>query len=109
MSDGTGPMTTQSSTDLFASLLSRCKCGVSLEVNQHRVYCQTAAQAIAEGRDFGNIPEISEMVVSKMIETDTIVRLNFYPSTPVGSYEILHHDVGEALRAALRILDAERR
>ena len=39
-----------------------------------------------------------------MIETDTIVVLQFYPDTPIGSYSIWHHDLDAALDAALSCL-----
>ena len=44
-------------------------------------------------------------VLQKMIETDTIVRLQFYPLTPIGFYVIFHYDVERAIEQALAILN----
>ena len=40
----------------------------------------------------------------KMIETDTIVNIQFYPKTPVGSYSVYHYDLDMALDLALECL-----
>ena len=42
-----------------------------------------------------------------MIETNTIIDLQFYPHTPVGSYQIYHYDLDKALDEALEILAKE--
>lgn len=90
--------------DKLKELLTRCKCGVFLTVNEHRDYYNTAAQALDEARGYGCPPEIEADVEARMIETDTIVRLQFYPDTPIGSYEIWHYDLDAALDEALACL-----
>lgn len=90
--------------DKLKELLVRCKCGVFLTVNEHRDYYYTAAQALDEAKGDECPPEIEPEVEATMIETDTIVRLQFYPNTPIGSYEIWHYDIDAALDAALECL-----
>jgi hypothetical protein len=85
-------------------LLARCKCGVFLTVNEHRDYYQTAKEALEKAQHHECPPEIEPSVLAKMIDTDTIIRLQFYPDTPIGSYDIWHHDIDAALSAALGCL-----
>lgn len=90
--------------DKLKELMARCKCGVYLTVNEHRDYYQTAAQALDEAGGFECPPQIEQEVKARMIDTDTIVRLQFYPDTPVGFYSIWHYDLDSALDAALACL-----
>lgn len=95
-------------TDKLKDLLSRCKCGVFVTVNEHRDYYETAAEHLgdAEGRECP--PEIEDAVRAQMIATDTIIKIQFYPDTPIGSYEIWHHDLDAALDECLGILAEQR-
>ncbi len=91
--------------DGFKKLLARCKCGVFLIVNEHRDYYETAEQKLEELEAMECPPNIDADVRKVMIETDTIVSLQFYPDTPIGSYSIYHYDVDAAIERALRCLD----
>ena len=92
--------------DKLQRLLERCKCGVFLTVNEHRDYYETAEHRLADNYDSNECPpDIDPAVRAKMIETDTIVDLQFYPDTPVGSYSILHYDLDAALTMALERLE----
>jgi hypothetical protein len=96
--------------DKLKLLLSKCKCAVHLTVNQHRGYYMTAESYIDD--DITAILLSSESPLDeylehrdKMIETDTIIELQFYPDTPVGSYLIYHYDIEMAIDEALRCLE----
>jgi hypothetical protein len=91
--------------DDFKKLLARCKCGVFLIVNEHRDYYETAEQKLEELSAMECPPDIDADVRKVMIETDTIVSLQFYPDTPIGSYSIYHYDVDAAIQRALSCLD----
>jgi hypothetical protein len=88
-------------------LVNRCKAGVFLSVNDHR-NAYESVQKFMENRfaldDFSR-DETPPEVLAKMIETDTIVDLRFYPVTPIGSYRIFHYDLDLAVDEALSILD----
>ncbi|MGX5662190.1 hypothetical protein [Diaphorobacter nitroreducens] len=86
--------------DKLKLLLNRCKCGVHITVNDHRDVYQTAKQAIEDLESMGHTVD-DETVRAKMIETDTIVDLHFYPDTPVGFYKVLHYDLDSAMDIAL--------
>lgn len=85
-------------------LLSLCKCGVFLTVNEHRDYYISAVERLEDLAGMECPPEYSDDVKQKMIESDTIIELQFYPDTPIGSYTILHHDIDAALDAAILML-----
>ena len=87
-------------------LMSRCTCSVHVTVNEHRDYYNTAAEHLEEAKGLECPPSISDEVRTKMVETDTIIKLQFYPDTPIGSYEIWHHDLDAALDEALACLIA---
>jgi hypothetical protein len=87
--------------DKLKELLSRCKCGVYLSVNEHRDLYRTAEAHLDELAGYECPPTIRDDVRQKMIETDTIVELQFYPNTPVGFNRVYHYDLGAALDEAL--------
>lgn len=82
-------------------LVARCKCSVQITVNDHRGIYQNAGDALSELRDGPNPPEIDADVKARMLYTNTIVHLQFYPNTPIGSYSVWHYDVDAAIEAAL--------
>lgn len=88
-------------TDKLKQLIARCKCGVFVSINEHRDYYKSAADTLEDAKGYECPPEIEADVRAKMIETDTIIRVQFYPDTPIGSYEIWHHDLDDALDQAL--------
>lgn len=89
--------------DKLKELLMKCECGVFIEVNQHRDYYQTAEQAILE--DIERDDKLDEDIKAKMIELNTIIRIQFYPITPIGHYVVYHYDIDLALDRALSCLD----
>lgn len=91
--------------DKLKTLLSQCKCGVHVTINEHRNYYQPAEQALEELGSFECPPKITDEVKQKMIETNTIVNVMFFPDTPVGSYDIYHYDLDTALDEALSCLN----
>lgn len=84
-------------------LLSKCKASVSITVNQHRDYYQSVKDYI-EGQaqlDEDLIEEIGLDVYEEMQKTNTVIEVQAYPDTPIGSYRILHYDIDKAVRIML--------
>jgi len=50
---------------------------------------------------------VSEEIRAKMIETDRILELHFYPNTPISFYNILHYDYDELIKQAKEIGDGK--
>jgi hypothetical protein len=90
--------------DKLTKLLARCKCGVHLTVNDHRNVYETAAQALEDLHDFAK--DVPPNVLAKIIETDTLIDLHFYPDTSIGFYKVLHYDLDAALDEALAAVGA---
>jgi len=91
--------------DNLKKLMAKCKCGMFLSVNEHRDYYMTAEESLKELASRECPPEITDEVRKKIIETNTIVELQFYPNTPIGSYRVIHHDLDAALTEALACLE----
>ena len=89
--------------DKLTKLLARCKCGVHLTVNEHRNVYESAKEVLdsPQAHDW----EISNEVQLKIIETDTLISLVFYPDTPIGFYHVLHYDIDAALDEALKCFE----
>lgn len=87
--------------------MSLCKCSVSVEVNRHRDYYDTATEALVEYDSYGSRLQIADDVREEMIKRDTIVIIQFYPDTPIGSYSVYHYDLDSALDAALACFESD--
>lgn len=92
--------------DKLKELMSRCKCGLFLTINEHRDYYQKAEDYLEEiqARQPESPLKIAADVRAKMIELNYIIDLQFYPDTPIGSYSIYHYDLDMALDEALACL-----
>lgn len=97
--------TAMTTTGKLQRLLARCKAGVHLTINEHRDYYHSAEHALEDLACHSCPPEIDPEVRAQIIASDTIVDLTFYPDTPIGSYQIVHHDLDRALDIALRTLE----
>lgn len=84
-------------------LASLCKCSVHVTLNANRTYHLSAGEWIKEEieRDPGLEEELPFDVRERMIATQTVVDLTFFPDTSVGSYRIIHYDLELALAEAL--------
>ncbi len=87
--------------DKLKELLARCKCGVYLVVNEHRDVYESAADALKAYEHMECPPEIDHETIVGILKAGTIIDLQFYPDTPIGSYKIVHYDLDAALTMAL--------
>lgn len=80
-------------------LISACKASVSININLHRDYYQSVEEYIGEQSLIYEelIEEIGKEVYEEMKKTNTIIEIQAYPDTPVGSYSIFHYDIEKAL------------
>ena len=78
-------------------LLSLCKASVEISVNSHRDFYETVSQFIKEDEK----SDIDPMVFDEMVKRDTIVKIQAYPRTPIGSYTIYHYDIDKAIEIAI--------
>lgn len=80
-------------------IYSLCKCSVTISINDHRDYHETAKESLDEIQSMNKslVEDIGEDIYNKMIETNTIIKVQAYPDTPVGFYSIYHYDLETAL------------
>ncbi len=71
-------------------------------VNEHRDLYQTVGEYVDE---LGDKDEIDNRTLEKMIETNTIVNIQFYPDTPIGFYNVYAGSLDEALQMAQECLE----
>jgi len=91
------------STDKLKQLISHCKCGVYITVNEHKdAYDSVEKWLFDNSARFDD--GLDPVVLEAMIDLDRVVEIQFYPDTPVGFYIIPHHDIDEALNEALNIV-----
>lgn len=83
-------------------LIQMCKCGVHLRINLHRDYYETVEEHFNSNpinKEY--LEDIDVDVYEKMKETNTIIELQYYPNTPIGSYIVYHYDLEMAIDNAL--------
>lgn len=91
--------------DILSKITSLVNCKLSININEHRNYYETAKQAIAELSISDKLDFVGgQETIDKCIELDTIIRIDVYPSTPVGSYVLYHYDLDIILQATYDII-----
>ena len=88
-------------------LKNKCKCGISITINQHKNYYDTAEEYFQNNefmKEYLTEGDIDPEVYEKMKEFDTIIEIQFYPHTPIGFYKIFHYDLEMALDESLNCL-----
>lgn len=86
--------------DNLKELMSLCKCSVSIEINPHRDYYESVSDELNKLQD-SDIQEIDKEVIGEMILTDTFIRVQAYPDTPIGFYMAIHFDLDTAINIVL--------
>ena len=88
-------------------LTEMCKCGVHLTINDHKNYYEDVNAYLHQLDRSACPPNIDKSVRKKMVETDTIVNLQFYPNTPIISYDLYHYDMDSLIEEAIKIVTKE--
>lgn len=86
---------------LLLQLIEACACEVSVTINQHRTYYMSVEQYLADLAERESPPDVSADDRAEMVKRNTVVELTAYPTTPVGSYSIVHWDLRLALSRML--------
>ena len=93
--------------DKLTTLISICKAGVHETGNQHKDYYETIAFYLDQNDRKEDVCHPQEEVYSTMIKTDTMIRAQFYPDTPIGSFILYHYDLDKLLDQCLEIMKEE--
>ena len=93
-------------TDKLEFIVSECKASVSVTINDHKDNYESIEDYISRYLTKRECEEeLPKEVLSKMIEMDRVVCVQFYPDTPIGFYVVFHHDIESALDKACHILE----
>lgn len=88
-------------SQLELSMFPKHKCGLHLTHNQHKDYYETVEKYFENPwMENWNIPEDEK---KKMIETDEIWELQWYPDTPVGFYKVMGSTLESVLQQAKKV------
>jgi hypothetical protein len=86
-------------------IMSKAKCSVTLEVNDHRDNYETVEQYFdGTFREDDKKEEIPDDIFAEMVKRDTIVCIRVYPHTPVGFVIFYHYDLNELLNNCLEYM-----
>lgn len=102
--------------DNLKKIMSMCKCGVFISVNEHRDWYQTAKEAIEEilrgdegALELWRTPdEIQKEIIKTMISTNTIICVQAYPETPHSFHSTYHYDIDKALETMVALLEGDK-
>jgi hypothetical protein len=85
-------------------LISLCKGGVYLNINEHKdEYLSAEDWMNNDNASFANNhPDLA--IYREMINKDTIICLQAYPNTPIGSYTVYHYDLASAISLMINII-----
>ena len=87
------------------NILQLCKCGVFFSANEHKDYYESAESwLINQIQGQSDIDEIGKEVWDEMIKRDIVLRLQFYPDTPIGFYVVYHYDYDKLVERAKELL-----
>lgn len=92
----------------LTKLIQACKATVHVTANDHRTVYETAAKYLENLRERYD-DSIDEDVIKGMIERNTIIEVQFYPDTPIGSYSVFHWDLDKAVEECLEIIEERKR
>ena len=93
--------------DLLEQIMSKCKCSIYLDIDEHKSERYSAKRWLQEEQDqalAGQLPAEAN-VISEMIVRDTIIHLRCYQHTPIGFHWVYHYDLEMALKEMIKVLD----
>jgi len=87
-------------------LMKHCKADIHVTINDHKAEYVDVKQYFKDKFEWD--PELKDEfendILKTMIKTDTIIEIQFYPDSPIGSYQIFHYDLDLAMDEALEII-----
>lgn len=99
-------MKEESVVDKLKILMNRCKSGANIHFNPHKGCYQSVEEYLDNISVFYEDleSEVGSDVWQEMIKRDEIVRIQFYPNTPIGFFTVLHYDISTAIDIAIKTL-----
>lgn len=91
--------------DKLKKIISMCKAAVYFRLNEYKTNFKSALEEIEF--NYEEYCDTDEDVKKIMIEKNTIVSIQAYPYTPIGTFVIYHYDPESAITEMLNILESE--
>lgn len=99
-------------------LMSMCKVGATIRVNSHKglmttkealfkVSGQTSDSLMSKVNWPFDTPENAQKVISKIIETDSLVTIKLMSKNVYSHFMVVHHDLETAIDEAISILEKQ--
>lgn len=87
--------------DKITLLISKCKAGLTIDVDDHKASYQDIKDQIAEIKETQPELEMQREIEEGIIKNNRLICLTYFPDTPVGSCTIYHYDLEQAVDMAL--------
>lgn len=96
------------SLDDFNKIITRCKAGITLEIDSHKAnYISISDHIDNINSIYEDDDVIDEDLKSRIIEADKIFELHCYADTPIGSYKVYGSTLEEVISKAKECLELE--
>lgn len=90
--------------DKINKIFSLCKNSVSIVCNTHKDYYESIEKYLTDNEDWESV---EDSIRDEMIKRDTMIYIQAYNKTPIGSYTVYHYDINAAIDEMLDILESE--
>lgn len=85
-------------------LLTLCKCGVSININDYRNAYESVENAINTIETIIEEP-LEPETISGMIETQNVIEIHCYPFTPISSITVYHYNIELAIEEMINAIN----
>ena len=85
-------------------LLTLCKCGVSININDYRNAYESVENAINTIETIIEEP-LEPETISGMIETKNVIEIHCYPFTPISSITVYHYNIELAIEEMINAIN----
>lgn len=83
---------------------SLCRCGLDISINPHKLNDEVIQYFLSDLESNDDL-ECDDEVKEEIIKRDTIVQVQFYPSSSIGFYRVDHYDLDKALDICFTFFD----
>ena len=73
--------------------------------NSFKLNYETAEDYIKRLEECGE--KINYKIKQEIIDRDSLIQIQVYPDTPIGHFDIIHYDLGMAVRKMMEILESK--
>ena len=92
--------------DKLKKIIDRCNGYFLLQTNLHKSNCQTVQAYLQDLKDQDEyyFNKVSNDVINKMIENDSVIHIQLYPDANHISYTLFHYDLDNLIDIVYNVL-----